>query len=101
MEGFGALAATHGSSLGAFVILCMALYKGMRMQQLKGALMETAKLTVMIFTIIWVILFGWEIAIAHLLGGVILAITIVGIPFAKQHFKLIPVALFPFIYDLD
>ena len=54
----------------------------------------------LIFTIIWVILFGWEIAVAHLLGGILLAITIVGIPFAKQHFKLIPVALFPFIYDL-
>ena len=55
----------------------------------------------LLFTIIWVILFGWEIAIAHLLGGLLLAITIIGIPFAKQHFKLIPVALFPFIYDLE
>mgnify|MGYP001555669570 CR=1 FL=1 len=55
----------------------------------------------LIFTIIWIVLFGWEIAIAHLVGGAILAITIIGIPFAKQHFKLIPVALFPFIYDLD
>lgn len=55
----------------------------------------------LIFTIIWVVLFGWEIAVAHLLGGLFLAITIIGIPFAKQHFKLIPVALFPFIYDLD
>lgn len=55
----------------------------------------------LLFTIIWIILFGWEIAIAHLVGGAILAITIVGIPFAKQHFKLIPVALMPFIYDLD
>lgn len=55
----------------------------------------------LIFTIIWVVLFGWEIALAHLLGGGLLFITIIGIPFAKQHFKLIPVALFPFIYDLD
>ncbi len=55
----------------------------------------------LIFTIVWVVLFGWEIAIAHLTGGLLLAITIIGIPFAKQHFKLIPVALFPFIYDLD
>jgi uncharacterized membrane protein YccF (DUF307 family) len=53
------------------------------------------------FTIIWVLLFGWEIALAHLTGGLLLAITIIGIPFAKQHFKLIPVALFPFIYDLE
>lgn len=55
----------------------------------------------LLFTIIWVVLFGWEIALAHLLGGGLLFITIIGIPFAKQHFKLIPVALFPFIYDLD
>lgn len=47
---------TEAGSLGAFVILCMALYKGMRWQELKGALMETAKLTVMIFTIIWGVL---------------------------------------------
>lgn len=47
---------TEAGSLGAFVILCMALYKGMRMQDLKGALLETAKLTVMIFTIIWGVL---------------------------------------------
>jgi uncharacterized membrane protein YccF (DUF307 family) len=54
----------------------------------------------LIFTIIWILLFGWEIAIAHLVSALILAITIVGLPFAKQHFKLIPVSLFPFIYDL-
>ncbi len=47
---------TEAGSLGAFVILCMALYKGMKMKELKGALMETAKLTVMIFTIIWGVL---------------------------------------------
>ena len=55
----------------------------------------------LVFTIIWVVLFGWEIALAHLASAFFLAITIIGIPFAKQHFKLIPVALFPFIYDLD
>jgi uncharacterized membrane protein YccF (DUF307 family) len=53
----------------------------------------------LIFNVIWVILFGWEIAIAHLVHGVILGITIIGIPFAKQHFKLIPLALFPFGRD--
>ncbi len=47
---------TEAGSLGAFVILCMALYKGMKLQELKGALIETAKLTVMIFTIIWGVL---------------------------------------------
>jgi C4-dicarboxylate transporter DctM subunit len=47
---------TEAGSLGAFVILCMALFKGMTMGELKGALLETAKLTVMIFTIIWGVL---------------------------------------------
>jgi len=47
---------TEAGSLGAFVILCMAIYKGMRWNDLKGALMETGKLTVMIFTIIWGVL---------------------------------------------
>lgn len=47
---------TEAGSLGAFVILCMAIYKGMRMKELKSALLETAKLTVMIFTIIWGVL---------------------------------------------
>ena len=49
-----------------------------------------------IFNMIWILLFGWEIAIAHLVHGIILAITIIGLPFAKQHFKLIPLALLPF-----
>ena len=41
-------------------------------------------------------LFGWEIALVHLGSAAVLAITIVGIPFALQHVKLIPLALFPF-----
>lgn len=53
-----------------------------------------------VFNVIWVILFGWEIAIAHLVGAGLLAITIVGIPFAVQHLKLIPVAFLPFSYRL-
>ena len=47
---------TEAGALGAFVILCIALYKGARWPQLKSSLMETAKLTVMIFTIIWGVL---------------------------------------------
>ncbi len=53
-----------------------------------------------IFNIIWIILFGWEIAIAHLVSAFILGITIIGIPFALQHIKLIPLALLPFGRDL-
>lgn len=47
---------TEGGALGAFVVFCMAVAKGMRWPQLKNALLETAKLSVMIFTIIWGVL---------------------------------------------
>lgn len=47
---------TEGGAIGAFIIFCMALYRGMRWNALKTALLETAKLTVMIFTIIWGVL---------------------------------------------
>ncbi len=54
-----------------------------------------------LFDVIWILLFGWEIAMAHLTLALIFAITIIGLPFAKQHIKLIPVALFPFSQDLQ
>ncbi len=47
---------TEGGALGAFVVFVMAVYKGMRWGQLKDALLESAKLAVMIFTIIWGVL---------------------------------------------
>ena len=47
---------TEGGAVGAFVVFLMALYRGMRWKELKAALIETAKLTVMIFTIIWGVL---------------------------------------------
>ncbi|MBX3050457.1 MAG: YccF domain-containing protein [Caldilineaceae bacterium] len=53
-----------------------------------------------LFNIIWLVLFGWEIALAHLLSALVLFITIIGIPFAKQHIKLVPLALFPFGREL-
>lgn len=55
----------------------------------------------MAFNILWLLLFGWEIALAHILSGIVLGITIIGIPLAKQHFKLVPVALFPYSYKLE
>lgn len=47
---------TEGGAIGAFVVLCMAIYRGMRWAELRDALLETAKLSVMIFTIIWGVL---------------------------------------------
>ena len=48
-----------------------------------------------VLNVIWLIFFGWEIAIAHLVSAGVLAITIIGIPFALQHIKLVPIALLP------
>ena len=50
--------------------------------------------------ILWAVFFGWEIAIAHLTSALLLAITIIGLPFARQHMKLLPLALAPFGREL-
>jgi len=49
-----------------------------------------------IFNIIWILLIGWELAIAHLIGAVLCTLTVIGIPFAIQHVKLAKLALLPF-----
>ena len=61
---------------------------------------DAASTSYVVVNIIWAILFGWEIAVAHFLSGIVLGITIVGLPFAKQHFKLIPLAVAPFGREL-
>ncbi|MEM0946011.1 MAG: TRAP transporter large permease [Pseudomonadota bacterium] len=53
---FGWATPTEAGALGAFVVLAMAVWQGMKWGQLKAALMEAAKLTVMIFTMIWGVL---------------------------------------------
>ncbi|MGE5677079.1 MAG: YccF domain-containing protein [Pseudomonadota bacterium] len=50
----------------------------------------------LIFNIIWIIFFGWEFAIGHLVIGLIFCLTVVGIPFGLQHFKLAKLGLIPF-----
>jgi len=47
---------TEGGALGAFLVFLMAVTRGMRWSEMKSALIETAKLTAMIFTIIWGVL---------------------------------------------
>ncbi len=46
--------------------------------------------------ILWLLLGGIWIALTHIAFGILLAITIIGIPFAKQHFKLASIGLTPF-----
>jgi uncharacterized membrane protein YccF (DUF307 family) len=45
--------------------------------------------------IIWLVLAGWWLALGHLITAILLAVTIVGIPFAWAHLKLAGIALWP------
>ena len=49
----------------------------------------------LIGNIIWILLFGWELALGHLTAGILLCLTIIGIPLGLANFKLIPISLVP------
>ncbi len=49
-----------------------------------------------IMNILWILMGGIWISLSHLAFGIVLCITIIGIPFGKQHFKLAGLALNPF-----
>jgi uncharacterized membrane protein YccF (DUF307 family) len=59
-------------------------------RKLEGGVLE------LVFNVIWLLLFGWAIFVAHLVAGVLLCMTIIGIPFGVQAFKLSVLALWPF-----
>jgi uncharacterized membrane protein YccF (DUF307 family) len=45
--------------------------------------------------VIWLVLAGWWLALGHLVTAILLAVTIIGIPFAWAHLKLASIALWP------
>ncbi|MDP3949652.1 YccF domain-containing protein [Microbacterium sp.] len=45
--------------------------------------------------VIWVVLAGWWLAIAHIVSGIALCITIIGIPMGIADFKMVPISLMP------
>ena len=49
-----------------------------------------------VFNVIWIVTGWWEIAAIHAAFGLVCCITIIGIPFGKQHFKLAWLSLMPF-----
>lgn len=51
--------------------------------------------------ILWILVLGWELCLFHFFTGLIMCITIVGIPFGLQHFKLASLALLPFGAKID
>jgi uncharacterized membrane protein YccF (DUF307 family) len=50
----------------------------------------------MLLNILWLIVFGLELAFSHFVIGLVYCITIIGIPFGLQHFKLAKLGLLPF-----
>jgi uncharacterized membrane protein YccF (DUF307 family) len=58
----------------------------------------------LIGNVIWLLLAGWWLALGHLITGLLMCLTIIGIPLGLANFKLIPVSLTPFgrdIIDVD
>jgi uncharacterized membrane protein YccF (DUF307 family) len=55
-----------------------------------GSLLEV------LVNLLWLVLFGWELFLIHIAAGALLCLTIIGIPFGIQAFKLSVLALWPF-----
>ena len=54
----------------------------------------------LIGNVLWLILAGWWLALGHLFTGILMCLTIIGIPLGLASFKLIPVSLFPLGKDI-
>lgn len=50
--------------------------------------------------VLWLVLCGWWLALGHVLTGVLLCLTVIGIPLGLANFKLIPISLLPFGRDI-
>ena len=57
---------------------------------------EARRLLILLGNIVWILLGGLWLALAHLLLAALLAITVIGIPFAVQHLKLAHLSLTPY-----
>lgn len=58
-------------------------------------LVNNGKVSSFLLNLIWICVSGIELAVAHAAVGLLLCLTIVGIPFGRQHFKLAQIALMP------
>ena len=106
---FGGFAIFFGYLLGG-IVLCLTIVGipfGIQCFKLAGGVLAPFGREVretqppggplaLIMNIIWIILPGLELAIMHLCLAAFFAVTIVGIPLAMQHIKLLPLALLPF-----
>lgn len=105
---FGGLWSAIGYMIGGFILCCtiIGIPFGIQCFKIAGVMIwpfgkeivndSTFAPLTLIFNIIWLVCGGIWIAAAHLFFGVLLCITIIGIPFGVQHFKLIELSLMPF-----
>lgn len=106
---FGGLMAALGYLFGG-IVLCITIVGmpwGLQCFKLAGLVLwpfgkkvvsdssNTGCLSVLC-NIIWLLSGGLYTAIVHVVMGLLLSITIIGIPFGRQHFKLIEISLMPF-----
>lgn len=106
---FGGLIASFGYFIGG-IILCITVVGipfGIQCFKLAGMVLfpfgkrvvnttAASGCLALFANIIWILCGGLVTAINHLFWAVLLAITVIGIPFAKQHLKLLELSLMPF-----
>lgn len=56
---------------------------------------QDAGVLAMIGNVVWIVVLGWELALAHLLAGLFLCLTVIGIPLGIACWKMVPLALVP------
>lgn len=110
---FGGLVLGLGYILGG-LILCLTIVGipfGLKVMKLGlfamwpfgGEVVPTEKASgclALLLNVLWIICGGIELALAHLALGLTFCITIIGIPFGLQHFKLMILALLPFGHEV-
>lgn len=109
---FGGLFLAIGYLVAALVMFILIITIPFGLQALKMAIFTlwpfgrtlvkrpTAGAPSLIGNIIWLILAGWWLALGHLLTGIAQCLTIIGIPLGLANFKLIPISLWPFGYEI-
>lgn len=81
-------------NIAAYTLLPFG-YKAVRRDSLTGRPDIGTGPLGLIGNLIWLILAGWWLALAHIVTAIVLAVTIIGIPFAWAHLKLAGIALWP------
>jgi uncharacterized membrane protein YccF (DUF307 family) len=106
---FGGLVSAVGYCIGGFVLCCtvIGIPFGLQCFKMAGFVLwpfgrkavtnPSSSGTISVFlNIIWIVFGGVWLALTHIAFGILLFITIIGIPFARQHFKLVEISLMPF-----